>query len=57
MYLRISELAASKRWMPKMNDFARDSDNNWWFTTVGKGNKQRQIAVRGLGEQWNSQPT
>ena len=45
MYLRISELAASKRWTPKMNDFARDSDNNWWFTTVGKGNKQRQIAV------------
>ena len=28
-----------------MNDFARDGDNNWWFTTVGKGNKQRQIAV------------
>lgn len=45
MYLRISELAASKRWTPKMNDFAHDSDNNWWFTTVGKGNKQRQIAV------------
>jgi site-specific recombinase XerD len=45
MYLRISELAASKRWIPKMNDFARDGDNNWWFTTVGKGNKQRQIAV------------
>lgn len=21
------------------------SDNNWWFTTVGKGNKERQIAV------------
>ncbi len=45
MYLRVSELAASQRWMPKMNDFARDSDNNWWFTTVGKGNKERQIAV------------
>lgn len=45
MYLRISELVASKRWTPKMNDFTRDSDNNWWFTTVGKGNKQRQIAV------------
>ncbi|MCD6045181.1 MAG: site-specific recombinase, phage integrase family [Gammaproteobacteria bacterium] len=45
MYLRISELAASQRWMPKMNDFARDSDGNWWFTTVGKGNKERQIAV------------
>jgi integrase len=45
MYLRISELVASSRWTPKMNDFAQDSDQNWWFTTVGKGNKQRQIAV------------
>ena len=45
MYLRISELTASDRWTPKMNDFARDSDNNWWFTTIGKGNKERQIAV------------
>lgn len=45
MYLRISELTASPRWTPKMNDFARDSDGNWWFTTVGKGNKERQIAV------------
>lgn len=45
MYLRISELAESERWSPKMNDFWRDSENNWWFTTVGKGNKQRQIAV------------
>jgi site-specific recombinase XerD len=45
MYLRISELAASPRWIPQMNDFARDSDDNWWFTTIGKGNKQRQIAV------------
>lgn len=45
MYLRISELVATDRWLPKMNDFMRDSDGNWWFTTVGKGNKQRQIAV------------
>jgi hypothetical protein len=45
MYLRISELVASSRWTPKMSDFAQDSDHNWWFTTVGKGNKQRQIAV------------
>lgn len=45
MYLRISELAASKRWTPKMCDFHRDHDGNWWFITVGKGNKQRQIAV------------
>lgn len=45
MYLRISELTATERWTPKMSDFARDSDGNWWFTTVGKGNKERQIAV------------
>lgn len=45
MYLRVSELVASERWTPKMNDFARDGDGNWWFTTVGKGNKERQIAV------------
>lgn len=45
MYLRISELAASKRWSPAMNHFFKDNEENWWFTTVGKGNKQRQIAV------------
>lgn len=45
LYLRISELAASKRWSPMMNHFFKDNDENWWFTTVGKGNKQRQIAV------------
>ncbi len=45
MYLRISELVASPRWTPLMNHFFKDSDENWWFTTVGKGNKQRQIAV------------
>jgi site-specific recombinase XerD len=45
MYLRISELVASDRWTPKMNDFHKDHDGLWWFTTVGKGNKERQIAV------------
>lgn len=45
MYLRISELAASERWIPTMNDFSKDSNGYWWFTTVGKGNKERQIAV------------
>lgn len=45
MYLRISELAANKRWIPQMNHFYRDNDGNWWFKTVGKGNKERQIAV------------
>ncbi len=45
MYLRISELVASERWTPTMNDFHKDHDGLWWFTTVGKGNKERQIAV------------
>lgn len=45
MYLRISELAANDRWTPKMCDFYRDHDGLWWFTTVGKGNKERQISV------------
>lgn len=45
MYLRISELAASDRWIPTMNDFSKDSNGHWWFTTVGKGNKERQVAV------------
>ena len=45
MYLRISELAASDRWVPLMNHFYKDSEENWWFITVGKGNKKRQIAV------------
>ncbi len=45
MYLRISELAANDRWIPQMGDFQRDHDGFWWFITVGKGNKQRQITV------------
>ncbi len=45
MYLRISELSASERWIPTMRDFAKDSNGYWWFTTVGKGNKERQVAV------------
>lgn len=45
MYLRISELAAAKRWQPQMGHFHKDADGNWWFTTVGKGNKQRNITV------------
>ncbi len=45
MYLRISELIASDRWIPVMGHFHKDGNNNWWFTTVGKGNKERQITV------------
>jgi site-specific recombinase XerD len=45
MYLRISELVASSRWEPQMGHFSRDSDTNWWFKTVGKGNKERLITV------------
>lgn len=45
LYLRISELAASPRWTPLMHHFAKDSEGAWWFTTVGKGNSERQIAV------------
>jgi site-specific recombinase XerD len=45
MYLRISELTASPRWTPTMGNFFKDNDGNWWFKTVGKGNKARQIAV------------
>jgi site-specific recombinase XerD len=45
LYLRISEVTASERWSPVMSHFSKDSEGNWWFTTVGKGNKERQIAV------------
>jgi site-specific recombinase XerD len=45
MYLRISELAGSDRWIPQMNHFYQDSNGDWWFKTVGKGNKMREVAV------------
>lgn len=45
LYLRISELVASPRWTPTMGDFVQDADGHWWFNTVGKGNKERSIAV------------
>jgi site-specific recombinase XerD len=43
--LRISEVADNLRHTPVMKDFAPDSEGRWWFTTVGKGNKVRDIAV------------
>ncbi|WP_232819379.1 tyrosine-type recombinase/integrase [Saccharospirillum mangrovi] len=45
MYLRISELAETDRWQPSMGDFTQDAHGNWWFTTVGKGNKERDVSV------------
>lgn len=45
MYLRISEFVASDRWIPIMGHFYKDGNNNWWFITVGKGNKERQVTV------------
>ena len=45
MYLRISELASSPRWEPQMGHFYKDMDGSWWFKTVGKGNKERDICV------------
>ncbi|MBP9727373.1 MAG: site-specific integrase [Gammaproteobacteria bacterium] len=45
MYLRISELITTSRWSPRMKDFFKDHEGNWWLRTVGKGNKARQIAV------------
>ena len=45
MYLRISELVADERSAPAMGDFRRDSDGNWWFHVVGKGNKTRIVTV------------
>jgi site-specific recombinase XerD len=45
MYLRISELVETSRWAPQMGHFERDIEGNWWFITVGKGNKEREISV------------
>ena len=45
MYLRISELVASERWIPQMNSFYKDADGSWWFKVIGKGNKERDISV------------
>lgn len=45
MYLRISELVETSRWQPQMGHFQPDQEGNWWFITVGKGNKEREISV------------
>jgi integrase len=45
MYLRVSELVADERSTPVMGDFRKDSDGNWWFHVIGKGNKNRTVTV------------
>ena len=48
MYLRISELGSKLHGTPTMSSFFRDDDGNWWFKTVGKGNKARQVTVSSI---------
>ncbi len=43
--VRISELSFSPEREATMGHFAPDKSDLWWFTTVGKGNKIRDIAV------------
>lgn len=43
--VRISELAYTKNRLATMGSFAPDKQSLWWFTTIGKGNKVRDIAV------------
>lgn len=43
--VRISELAYTTERRATMGNFAPDKRGLWWYTTVGKGNKIRDIAV------------
>lgn len=43
--LRISELAYGTTRQAVMGNFAPDKRGLWWYTTVGKGNKERDVAV------------
>ncbi len=43
--VRISEISSTLRHTPTMGDFYLDADQQWWFKALGKGNKQRDIAV------------
>lgn len=44
-YVRISELTTRKNHAPLMSDFYRDHHKHWWYRVIGKGNKERQVAV------------
>src|SRR5690606_9867646 len=44
MYLRVSDLVGRDNWEPTMGDFRKDTQGNWWFNVVGKGNKAAKIS-------------
>lgn len=46
MYLRVSDLVGRDNWEPMMRDFQKDSNGNWWFYVIGKGNKAAKISVK-----------
>lgn len=46
MYLRVSDMVGRDNWTPRMKDFRKDSNGNWWYHVVGKGNKAAKISVR-----------
>lgn len=45
LFLRISELSERDEWSPKMGDFWKDHDGNWWLKVYGKGRKIRDVTV------------
>ncbi len=45
LFLRISELSERPDWSPKMGDFWKDHDGNWWLKVYGKGRKLRDVTV------------
>ena len=44
-FIRISEFAEKKDWIPEMGHFTEDSNGNWWVKVLGKGGKKRSITV------------
>lgn len=46
MYLRVSDIVGRDNWVPTMGDIRRDSNGDWFFHVVGKGNKAAKISVK-----------
>lgn len=45
LFLRISELAERRDWIPVMSHFWQDYDGNWWLKVYGKGRKIRDVSI------------